>query len=242
MRTHLSRPALLLLLPFLSSCDKTAPTESAAPASREQASVEELSSAAAEPFDIAEVFFEFNTTDNDLGFQLLLDAEGWDRVTVANPRNQQIVRIVPEGPLAEIGITELRFESAEPAPAGVRRRFPAGEYTLRGHTVEGTTLLSRVRLSHELLPRPTISPRDGQLVDKENLVVRWTAPGAERVEIIIEHEDLGHTFDVVVSGSTNRLTVPPQFLRRGQEYKIEILSIAENGNRTIVESTFRTRR
>jgi hypothetical protein len=244
MRNQLSWPAVLLLLPFLSSCDKPAPTESAAPASasQEPASVEELSGAAAEPFDIAEVFFEFNTTDDDLGFQLLLDAEGWNRVTVDNPRDQQIVRVVPEGPLAEIGITELRFESAEPRPEAVLRRFPAGEYTLRGQTVEGTPLLSRARLSHHFVPRPTISPRDGQLVDKENVVVRWTAPGAERVEIIIEHEDLGHTFDVIVSGSTNRLTVPPQFLRRGQEYKIEILSIAPNGNRTIVESTFRTSR
>jgi hypothetical protein len=49
-------------------------------------------------------------------------------------------------------------------------------------------------------------------------------------------------FDVIVSSSTTRLTVPPQFLRRGREYKIEILSIAESQNRTIVESTFRTRR
>jgi hypothetical protein len=240
MLTKLSL-STLLLLPFLASCDRTpTPTESTAALNQEQATAETMSGA--EPFDIAEVFFEFNTTDNDLGFQLLLDAEGWDRVTVDNPRSQQIVRVVPEGPLAEIGITELRFESAEPRPEAVLRRFPAGEYTLRGHTVEGTALLSRARLSHHFVPRPTISPRDGQLVDKENTVVRWNAPGAERVEIIIEHEELGDVFDVTVSGSVNRLTVPPQFLRRGQEYKIEILSIAENGNRTIVESTFRTRR
>ena len=79
-------------------------------------------------------------------------------------------------------------------------------------------------LSHRLLPhRP--SPREtGELVDKENAVVRWNAPGAEQVEIIIENTDLGHTFDVTVSGSTTRLTIPPQFLRRGKEYTIELLS------------------
>jgi hypothetical protein len=36
------------------------------------------------------------------------------------------------------------------------------------------------------------------------------------------------------------MRIPAQFLTPGMEYKIEILSIAENGNRTIAESTFRT--
>jgi hypothetical protein len=145
-----------------------------------------------------------------------------------------------EGRLAEIGITELRFESAEPSPAAVRSRFPAGDYTFRGLTAEGASLVSKARLFHFLLPAPTFSPRNGQLVDKDNTVVRWNAPDADRVEIIIENTDLGHVLDVTVSGSTTRLTIPPEFLRRGKEYTIEILSIAENGNRTIAESTFRT--
>jgi hypothetical protein len=45
---------------------------------------------------------------------------------------------------------------------------------------------------------------------------------------------------VTLPASARRLKVPPQFLTPGQEYKIEILAISENGNRTIVESTFRT--
>ena len=58
---------------------------------------------------------------------------------------------------------------------------------------------------------------------------------------IIENAELGHLFDVTVSSSTTRLSVPPQFLTRGVEYKIEILEIAENVNRTLVESTFAAR-
>jgi len=236
-------PAISLLL--LPGCDKSqTPAEpTAASASKVDSGLEAAaleSSVHGTPFDEAEVFFEFNTTDNDLGFQVFLDAEGWKRVSLTNPAGNSVGRILADGKLAEIGITELRFESAEPSPAEVLARFPAGNYTFRGLTVDGVSLLSRVRLSHRFLARPSITPRNGQVVDPRNTVVRWNAPGAELVEIIIEHPDLGHNFDVIVSGSTTRLTVPPQFLRRGKEYKIEILSIAENGNRTIVESTFRT--
>jgi hypothetical protein len=232
----------LLLLP---GCDKSpTPAEPTAASTSNVISSEEAaaleSSVHGTPFDEAEVFFEFNTTDNDLGFQVFLDHAGWRRVSLADPRGNSVARILADGKLGDLGITELRFESAEPSPAEVLARFPAGNYTFRGLTVDGVSLLSRARLSHRLLPRPSITPSNGQVVDPRNTIVRWTAPGAERVEIIIEHPDLGHNFDVIVSGSTTRLTVPPQFLRRGKEYKIEILSIAENGNRTIVESTFRT--
>jgi hypothetical protein len=243
MRPEKPRPwaAPLLIFLLLPGCEKSpTPTESTVESSQQVPAAVE-NSAHGKPFEIAQVFFELNTTDNDMGFQVFLDAEGWDRVTVTDPRGNQVTRLLAEGRLAEIGITELRFESAEPSVAEVRSRFPPGEYTFRGHTVEGGTLVSRARLSHSLLAPPTFSPRDGQRVDKDNAVVRWNAPGAEQVEIIIENTDLGHVFDVTVSGSTTRLTIPPQFLRRGTEYTIELLSIADNRNRTIAQSTFRTR-
>ncbi|HEX7337152.1 MAG TPA: hypothetical protein VF252_08090 [Gemmatimonadales bacterium] len=238
-------PVLTIPLLLLLGCDKsptsaepTAASTSKDGFNREAAALE--NSGHGTPFDEAEVFFEFNTTDNDLGFQVFLDHAGWKRVSLADPRGNSVARILADGQLGDLGITELRFESAEPSPAEVLARFPAGNYTFRGLTVDGVSLLSRARLSHRFLPKPSITPRNGQVVDPRNTIVRWNAPGAELVEIIIEHPELGHNFDVIVSGSTTRLTVPPQFLRRGQEYKIEILAIAENGNRTIVESTFRT--
>jgi hypothetical protein len=228
---------LALLIP---ACDKsTPPTESLAEPAQETVSATE-ESAARSPFDEAQVFFEFNTTDNDLGFQLFLDAEGWEKVILTSPGGEQLVRIVADGPLANLGLTELRFESAEPSPNEVLNKFPAGEYKLRGQTVEGTTLFSKVTLSHDFLPAPTLSPSDGDVVDPDNTVVTWNAPGAKQVEIIVELEDLGETYDVVLPGTTTRLRVPRQFLRRDTEYKIEILAIAENGNRTIKESTFST--
>lgn len=190
------------------------------------------------PFADAEVFFEFNTTDNDLGLQIFLDAEGWRKVKVADPDKRKIVQIMAEGTLSKLGITELRFESAEPSPAEVLALFPPGEYEFRGKTVEGERLASTAELSHDFLPAPTFSPSDGDAVDPNNTVVTWNAPGAEQVEVIIENGD--GTFDVIVPGSVTSLNVPPQFLEPGTEYKIEILAVAENGNRTIAESTFVT--
>jgi hypothetical protein len=234
-----------LLLP---ACDKpTTPTRAGpdahqpAAADLEQEADAELDAAQARsPFDEAQVFFEFNTTDNDLGLQLFLDAEGWKRVRVLDPGRNEIVLMQAEGKLARLGITELRFESAEPSPEEVLAQFPPGEYRFRGRSVEDEVLASNAILSHDFLPAPTFSPSDGEKVDPRRAVVEWNTPGAERVEIIIEHEELGHVLDVTLSGSVHRLRVPPQFLTPDEEYKIEILAISENGNRTIAESTFRT--
>ena len=190
------------------------------------------------PFADAEVFFEFNSTDNDLGFQLFLCGEAWEEVEISGP-DDEILEIEAEGSLKELGLTELRFESAEPSPAEVLALFPAGDYQFRGRTVEGDKLVGTGELSQDLLPAPTFSPSDGEEVDPDNTVIEWDAPGAEFVEIIIG-DDLGQDFDVIVSGETTNLDLPPQFLQPDTEYDIEVLAISENGNKTITVSSFVT--
>lgn len=192
------------------------------------------------PFEDAESFFEFNTTDNDLGLQIFLDAEDWEQVRVNDANGKQIVQILTQGPLKDLGITELRFESAEPSPEEVLAQFPPGEYHFTGRTIEGEQLYSTSELSHDFLAPPTISPSGGEEVDPENTVVTWDAPDAELVEIIIESEETDNVFDVIVEGEVTSLTIPSEFLEPGTEYKLEILAISENGNRTIVETTFVT--
>jgi hypothetical protein len=242
--------ALLSLLALLSACDKpTTPSRPAAEGSGASATEIELGSAEADadeavartPFADAELFFEFNSTDNDLGLQLFLDAEGWKRVRVLDPRRNDVLLFAAAGRLARLGITELRFESEEPEPAEVLALFPPGEYRFRGWTVEGEALGSNVQLSHDLPAAPTFTPSGGAAVDRNDLVVEWSAPGAEQVEIIIESDEVDDVLDVTLSGEKRRLRIPPQFLTPGVEYKLEILSIAENGNRTLAESTFRVR-
>ncbi|MCK4773537.1 MAG: hypothetical protein KAT30_02085 [Candidatus Krumholzibacteria bacterium] len=46
--------------------------------------------------------------------------------------------------------------------------------------------------------------------------------------------------EVDVSGDTDELKVPENFLEEGAEYKAEVLSISENGNKTITEGFFNT--
>jgi hypothetical protein len=241
-------PTLLLLL-GLPACDKpTTPTRADAdpgsPASEVELQAAEGDADATGrtvPFADAELFFELNATDNDLGLQLFLDTDdGWKRVRVLDPARRDLLEFEAAGPLSRLGITELRFESAEPSPEEVLALFPAGEYRFRGRTVEGDQLASNATLSHDFPPAPTFSPSDGDVVDARNTVVEWTAPEAEQVEIIIEQDELEHVLDVTLSGSARRLRVPPQFLTPGMEYKIEVLSVGENGNRIITESTFRT--
>jgi hypothetical protein len=246
---RLHGPLAVLALLLLPGCDKpTAPTKTESDPGSPATDVELQAAETAEadatgatvPFDDAQLFFEFNSTDNDLGLQLFLDSEGWKRVRVLDPGRNEIVFLEAEGRLAKLGITELRFESAEPSPEEVLALFPPGEYRFRGRSVEGDQLASNAILSHNFPAAPTFSPSDGEVVDPRRTVVEWNAPGAEQVELIIEQEELGHVLDITLSGSSKRLRVPPQFLTPGTEYKIEILSISENGNRTIAESTFRT--
>lgn len=242
-------PALLLAV-TLPACDKpTTPTRSDAdPAS--PTSETELEAADAEdadatgetvPFADAQLFFELNSTDNDLGLQLFLDTDdGWKRVRVLDPSRNDVIEFETAGKLSRLGLTELRFESSEPSPQEVLALFPPGQYRFRGRTVEDEQLASNATLSHDFPPAPTITPSNGEVVDPRDLVVTWTAPEAERVEIIIEQDELEDVFDVIFSGETRRLRIPRQFLKPGLEYKIEILSIAENGNRVIAEGTFVT--
>jgi hypothetical protein len=192
-------------------------------------------------FADAQLFFELNSTDNDLGLQLFLDTDdGWKRVRVLDPSRQEMLVFETAGELSHLGLTELRFESSEPSPAEVLALFPAGEYRFRGRTVEGDQLASNATLSHEFNPPPTFSPSDGEVVDPKNTIVEWNAPGAEQVEVIIEQDERGDVLDITMSGDVRRLRVPAQFLVPGLEYKLEILSIGENGNRVISESTFET--
>lgn len=239
----------LAILLLFAACDKpTTPTRSAdddgsgaAAAGVDESAAADEASAVGVPFPDAQLFFEFNATDNDLGVQLFLDAPGWKRVRVFDPGRDTIAVFIASGRLGKLGITELRFESEEPAPEEVLALFPEGRYQFRGRTVEGQHLASDVELSHELAPPPTFTPADGDEVDRDDAIVQWNAPGAESVEIIIESDEVDGTFDVVLPADAHRLRVPRQYLVPGVEYKIEILSINESGNRTLVEHTFGVR-
>ena len=195
------------------------------------------------PFDDVRIFFEFNSTDNDLGVQVLLDAEAWKRLEILDPRGGKILDIAAEGNLGQLGLTELFFESAEPSPEEVLALFRAGKYEFEGESVEGDELEGEARLSHNLPPAPIIVTPSfaGQELDRTNTVIEWQAiPGIAGFEVIVENEDVGAELTIPLSATTTRVHVPEEFLDPETEFKVEVLAIGENGNKTIAEREFVT--
>lgn len=110
------------------------------------------------PFSVAEIFFELNNTDGDLGIHALIDGDPWTRLEIEDPRGRRMMVVRNRGRLAKQGLTEFFFESAEPtfdelAPEDFFRRFPEGIYEVEGRTTDGRELESETRISHSL-PAP----------------------------------------------------------------------------------------
>jgi hypothetical protein len=110
------------------------------------------------PFDVASLFFELNDTDGDLGIHALIDGEPWKLLEIENPNERVILFVRGTGRMAQQGLTELFFESAEPAfdelsPEEFFERFPEGQYEISGRTLEGDELESTAELTH-VLPAP----------------------------------------------------------------------------------------
>ncbi len=110
------------------------------------------------PYDEAEIFFELNNTDGDLGIHALIDGDAWKRLRIKDPMERKLLSIKVSGRLRRQGLTELFFESAEPvfedlAPADFFDRFPPGFYKIEGMTLEGEELESETEVTH-LMPAP----------------------------------------------------------------------------------------
>jgi hypothetical protein len=119
------------------------------------------------PFDVANIFFELNDTDGDLGIHALIDGEPWRMLEIEDPNKRQILSVTNTGRLRRQGLTELFFESAEPPfdelpPEKFFLRFPEGKYEISGITLEGEDLESTDRLKH-IMP----SPPDNILISGE---------------------------------------------------------------------------
>ena len=147
------------------------------------------------PFDEANIFFELNDTDGDLGIHALIDGDAWKKLEIEDPREREMLYIRVQGRLRKQGLTEIFFESAEPTfgelpPEKFFRRFPVGEYEIEGRTLEGEELESIAELTHTM-PAPagniTISgeparPLDGSDCDEDNppevsnpVIIAWDA-------------------------------------------------------------------
>ena len=62
----------------------------------------------------------------------------------------------------------------------------------------------------------------------------------ECVEIIIEDDEGENIISILVAEEEGELTMPPEYFEEGTEYKLEVIATGDNGNRTIIESSFMT--
>jgi hypothetical protein len=203
--------------------------------------------AAADRFEVAKIFFEYNSTDNDLGVHVSLDGEHWTTLTIANPMGTTIFQVEGKAAYAQLGLTELLFEGAEPSLdevplAELLALFPEGRYTFSGVTVDGRKLTNRATFSHAIPAGPIVSAQ----LNGNSLVISWTgvtSPPAgfpNRPITIVGYQVLLDPFQVTLPASARQVTVPPEFvasLSSGAQ-QFEVLAVDASGNQTITIGTF----
>jgi hypothetical protein len=200
------------------------------------------------PFSIAKIYWEYNSSANDLGVHVSLDAEDWKRLTIFKPDERAIFSVEGRGPYRELGMTELFFEGAEPSLdefplAGLLARFPEGTYEIEGRTVDGQELESEVVFSHAIPAGPIVSALVGP---GDSLVISWTPvngppPGFPLKPIdIVGYQVIVGSFQVTVPATTMSVTVPPEFVATlaAGEQPYEVLAIEASANQTLTEGVF----
>jgi hypothetical protein len=152
------------------------------------------------PFSEAQLFFELNDTDGDLGIHGKVDGDEWKRLKIEDPHERRMMSVRASGRLKRQGITELFFESAEPTfdkldPEVFFKRFPEGVYEIEGVTLDGEERENEVYLSHVIPEAPDDVTVNGlpaaEDCDAEVLPV-VNAPVTLTWEPVMEsHEELG---------------------------------------------------
>ena len=126
-------------------------------------------------FEVAELYFELNDTDGDLGNHGKIDGGPWKNIWIKDPYYNSIMKVTARGRLRQQAVTELFFESAEPSfddldPDDFFDRFPEGYYRIYGWSEDGKLLKGKSRIRH-VMPAPPdgISLNDGETIDLEDV-------------------------------------------------------------------------
>jgi hypothetical protein len=218
-------------------------------------------------FSEAELFFELNDTDGDLGLHASIDGGPYVVLEIEDPQERIILRVSALGRLARQGLTQLSLESAEPsfdelAPETFFRRFPEGIYEIEAVTQDREEFESTVRLSH-VLAAPPSNIRVAGLPAAENcdaaalpsvpagapVLIDWdpvatshpTIGKAGPVKIVRYQffvEQGAVKLAVDLPPTVTRFQVPRAILALGGTFKFEIIARTATGNNTAVESCF----
>jgi hypothetical protein len=216
-------------------------------------------------FEEAQLFFELNHTDGDLGIHGKVDGGPYSRLEIEDPNERTILVLRAGGRLARQGLTELFFESAEPTfdelpPAEFFRRFPEGTYEidavhLKGEEIEGAVVLSHVlaapagNITVNGIPAaencdapslPTVS--EPVIIDWDPVTTSHPTIGKSgpveivRYQFVVERD--GVAINVDLPPTVTQFEVPADILALGDEFKFEIIARTATGNNTAIESCF----
>ena len=200
--------------------------------------------------EISRIYWEYNSSANDLGVHVSLDGEDWRKLKIINPAGRTIFEVEGRGPYRMLGLTELFFEGAEPnlddfPLENLLARFPEGTYRFTGRTVDGDVIAGTGQFTHAIPAGPTnvVAALNGN-----SLVISWnpvTGPpdGFPDLPItIVGYQVIVGSFQVTIPATTTPLqvTVPPEFVASlpGGQNLFEVLAIEAGGNQTITEGSF----
>jgi len=197
--------------------------------------------------EFSRIYIEYNSSANDLGFHVSLDGEDWKTLKIVNPAGLTIFEVTGKGPYAQLGLTELFFEGAEPTLdevplAELLAKFPAGRYRFLGTTVANKPIDGTGVLSHAVPAGPVVSTD----VEDGHVTIRWervtsAPPGFPSARInVTRYEILVDPFvDIFLPGTATELTLPDAVVDAlgAGEHPIEVLAIDASGNQTITEAT-----
>jgi len=217
------------------------------------------------PLKEAKLNIEHNAKDEDTGFQGFIDSEGWNKITLTGPKGK-VLEFKATGMLGKLGLTELFFETVEPANADVPivevlKTLPEGKYMFTGSAIEagekkGKTI-GTAWLTHDIPEGPVLlSPAEDAVVPVADLLVSWspvdkTIDGSDvniiAYQLIIEKDETPHPhmigklgLSMYLPASVTQITIPEEFLEPGTDYDWEVLAIEESGNQTLMSSQFST--
>ena len=196
---------------------------------------------------IARIYIEYNASANDLGFHVFLDGEDWKDIAIVNPGGTPIFMVEGSGPYAELGMTELFFEGAEPSLDDVPLnqllgQFPEGRYRFTGTTVDDAPIGRNATLSHAIPAAPVVSTQVvGNQITISWLPVVCTPSGFPARPIdIVGYQVIVDSFQVTLPDTSTQVTLPSEFVASldSGEVLFEVLAIDASGNQTITEGSF----
>ena len=204
-------------------------------------------SAKTRAFPVALVHFEQNASDGDVEvvFEVKGQADGLAKLKVVSPDGRTVIDFTaPDS--STLGMRQFRFESPEPKDVkALKAAYPEGTYRFTGRSLSGATLVGESTLSHKL-PAPVKFRKpapNAKNVPIRNINISWSAVTGVAFYILeIEQEELETKIEATLPGSSTSFAMPNGFLMPGREYHLGIATVTAEGNVSVVETSFTTKK